>query len=87
MIGGVEIGQARPKEAEAMADESKHVFPDHIATRAHQLWEARGCPAGDGVDDWLAAEAELLRRREGAQSAVPGTRITRWFARLRPKAA
>ena len=31
-----------------------------IAQRAYQLWESRGCPISDGVEDWKTAEAELL---------------------------
>jgi hypothetical protein len=30
-----------------------------IAIRAHQLWVARGCPAGQAEQDWFAARAEL----------------------------
>lgn len=30
-----------------------------IAVRAYERWVARGCPISDGVDDWLAAQAEL----------------------------
>ncbi|MET0388414.1 MAG: DUF2934 domain-containing protein [Polyangiales bacterium] len=31
-----------------------------IAERAYNRWIARGCPLGDGRDDWFAAQAELL---------------------------
>ena len=31
-----------------------------IAGRAYALFEARGCVHGHDVEDWLAAEAELL---------------------------
>lgn len=30
-----------------------------IRTLAHAKWEAAGCPPGDGLDFWLAAEQEL----------------------------
>lgn len=30
-----------------------------IAARAHQRWIRRGCPPGDGTEDWFAARAEL----------------------------
>jgi hypothetical protein len=30
-----------------------------IAQRAYQRWIERGCPSGDGREDWFAAEAEL----------------------------
>ena len=35
------------------------VSPDEVRTRAYFLWEAAGCPQGDGVRFWLAAEREL----------------------------
>lgn len=35
-----------------------------IAARAHELWQARGCPEGSSEEDWLAA-AEELRSRGG----------------------
>ena len=30
-----------------------------IAERAYHRWLARGCPIGDGREDWFAAQAEL----------------------------
>jgi len=30
-----------------------------IAERAYNRWLARGCPLGDGLEDWFAARAEL----------------------------
>jgi len=38
---------------------------DDIATLAHELWQARGCPVGSPDDDWFRA-AEELRSRTGA---------------------
>ncbi len=32
---------------------------DDIRTLAHAKWEAAGCPPGDGLDFWLAAEQDL----------------------------
>jgi hypothetical protein len=29
---------------------------EEIATLAHELWQARGCPYGSPDDDWLRAE-------------------------------
>ena len=34
-----------------------------IAARAHQRWIRRGCPPGDGTEDWFAARAELEEER------------------------
>jgi hypothetical protein len=31
----------------------------HIAERAYELWEARGCPHGSPELDWIQAEEEL----------------------------
>jgi hypothetical protein len=33
---------------------------DEIRPLAYQKWEEAGCPASDGVEFWLAAEAEIL---------------------------
>jgi Protein of unknown function (DUF2934) len=35
---------------------------DDIATLAHELWKARGCPDGSPDEDWFRA-AEMLRSR------------------------
>jgi hypothetical protein len=37
------------------------VVPSHeaIARRAFLKWQARGCPSGTHLQDWLEAEAEL----------------------------
>jgi hypothetical protein len=35
---------------------------DEIATLAHELWQARGCPYGSSEEDWLRAERELRAR-------------------------
>jgi hypothetical protein len=35
---------------------------DEIATLAHGLWQARGCPYGSPEEDWLRAEGELCAR-------------------------
>jgi hypothetical protein len=37
------------------------VAPSHeaIARRAYLKWQARGCPTGTALQDWLEAEAEL----------------------------
>ena len=32
---------------------------DQIAARAHELWQARGCPEGSPEVDWFRAAAEL----------------------------
>jgi DUF2934 family protein len=34
---------------------------DEIRNLAYQKWQEAGCPDGDGIYFWLAAEAELHR--------------------------
>jgi hypothetical protein len=38
---------------------------DDIAALAHELWQARGCPAGSPEEDWFHAVAELRSRAVG----------------------
>jgi hypothetical protein len=35
---------------------------DEIAARAHELWQARGCPEGSPEVDWFRAAEELRSR-------------------------
>jgi hypothetical protein len=37
-----------------------------IAKRAHELWEARGCPEGTADQDWFDAAQELRSRAHTA---------------------
>lgn len=40
--------------------ESATQIPDErIAVRAYEKWMSRGCPIGDGQEDWFAARAEI----------------------------
>ncbi len=58
------------------------VTDEAIAKRAYELWEARGCPAGDGGDDWQLAKRQLLAEARRRQSP-----LVRILSRLRNKAA
>jgi hypothetical protein len=60
-----------------MGNSTCEVPHEEIARRAYELWEARGCPPGDGSQDWDAALAELSLHRNGAN------RIRHWWERLR----
>jgi hypothetical protein len=45
--------------------------PSHemIARRAYRKWQARGCPSGTHLQDWLEAETELKAEMiQGRQS-------------------
>ena len=55
-----------------------------IAQRAYELWQQRGCPEGDGADDWQTARDQLL-----AESTLPPRHrpLKRLIARLRNRAA
>lgn len=44
-------------QPQAHAERSQH----EVAQRAYQLWEAAGRPSGRDLENWLQAEAELLR--------------------------
>ena len=38
--------------------------PHEIRERAYQLYESRGCEAGQDEQDWLRAEQQLLNARK-----------------------
>jgi hypothetical protein len=60
---------------------SQDIPHEAIANRAYELWQARGCPEGDGSEDWDAALAEFASRQNG------GNRIRHWWERLRQSIA
>lgn len=60
------------------------VSQDEIARRAYEIWQARGCPPGDGHEDWEAAEAELLNGRV-ARNGSTQQRVQTWWDRVRQK--
>lgn len=39
----------------------KKALSESIARRAHEIFQCRGCVPGHDLDDWLQAEAEILR--------------------------
>jgi hypothetical protein len=47
--------------AAAQPSSPSSVAPSHdaIARRAYLKWQARGCPSGTALQDWLEAESEL----------------------------
>ena len=52
------------------------VVPEElIAARAYEKWQMRGCPMGqDGLQDWLAAKAELEEERLSWAAPEPDDR-------------
>jgi hypothetical protein len=61
-----------------------NVSQEEIARRAYELWQSRGCPPGDGSQDWQAAEAELIERRFSRDSAA-GRGFASWWRRVLQK--
>ena len=57
-----------------MSPEKNSVSRQKIANRAYELWEARDRLPGDGVEDWLAAERELLLGNLLTRWSFPGQR-------------
>jgi hypothetical protein len=61
---------------------SYHITDKMIADRAYHIWQARGCPQGDGTDDWDLARQQLESENRGAWGS-----LRRIIARLRTRAA
>jgi hypothetical protein len=53
--------QAKPSVA-GQAVQANTGHEDEIRPLAYRKWEEAGCPGGDGVEFWLAAEAEIDSR-------------------------
>ena len=53
---------ARPQTRAATTVTSRKVEPstDAIARRAYEIWMRKGCPAGQDLENWLQAKAELV---------------------------
>ena len=59
---------------------------DEIARRAYEIWQNRGCPTGDGSQDWRAAEAELVATRIERNGSTQD-RVRSLWSRIRQKVA
>jgi hypothetical protein len=57
-----------------------------IARRAYEIWESRGCPPGDGADNWQAAKTELIAAHIGHNGST-SHRMQSWWSRVRQKIA
>jgi hypothetical protein len=69
-----------------MATAQHTVSEEEIARRAYEIWQARGCPASDGSEDWKAAEAELTAERVSRNGSTQ-QRLRTWWTRVRQKVA
>jgi hypothetical protein len=57
---------------------------DEIARRAYEIWQSRGCPSGDGAEDWQRAQAELVAGR-ARRNGTTQDRVQSWWGRMRRK--
>jgi hypothetical protein len=62
------------------------ISDDEIARRAYEIWQSRGCPPGDGSEDWQAARQELTESRVGRNGSTQ-ERLQSWWQRVREKLA
>jgi hypothetical protein len=62
----------------------QEVRQEEIARRAYEIWQSKGCPSGDGSEDWQAAEAELIAARVHRNGSTQG-RLRNFFGRVRQK--
>lgn len=59
------VTEAAPKTSKKTlkAEPASEVMPEEIQRLAYQLWEERGRPEGNALDDWSRAEAILMQSR------------------------
>jgi hypothetical protein len=69
-----------------MRTRSCDIPQEEIARRAYEIWQSRGCPEGDGAEDWQAAETELIAARVGRNGSTQH-RVRDFLDRLRQKIA
>lgn len=67
-----------------MKSEQLAIGEEEIARRAYDIWQARGCPPGDGTADWHAAEAQLMAARIRRGNSTQ-ERAQSWWQRVRKK--
>lgn len=69
-------GTSRTVGDEAPSTQIAATSEERIRERAYRCWAEAGCPAGDGVEFWLKAEAELALETETSvtddESRSPG---------------
>ena len=62
------------------------ISDQEIAQRAYEIWESRGCPQGDGNQDWSAAQSQLIAERIRRNGSTQ-QRVRSIWDRLRQKIA
>jgi hypothetical protein len=67
-----------------MTTTQREISQEEIASRAYAIWQARGCPSGDGSQDWQAAKAQLIAERIGRNGSTR-QRLQSWWTRVRQK--
>jgi hypothetical protein len=67
-----------------MQTQGIEVSDEEIARRAYEIWQSRGCPPGDGAENWQAAKAELIATRIGRNGSTQ-LRMQSWWQRVRQK--
>jgi hypothetical protein len=60
------------------------VTQEEIARRAYEIWQSRGCPEGDGSQDWQAAEMQLIAERVRRNGSTQD-RVRSLWSRLRER--
>jgi Protein of unknown function (DUF2934) len=71
---------------DAMNSTYATVTDDEIARRAYEIWQARGCPQGDGQEDWETAKSELMSSRI-ARNGSTQQRLQSWWRRITERMA
>jgi|GEM_PF-4363440 len=76
-------------EQKAMISGCSAITEEQIAKRAYELWEARGCPLGNGSADWRDAKEQLLaeNRSSLAMTSQAGIDLTATATVLAPTEA
>jgi Protein of unknown function (DUF2934) len=80
------VGLPGPHIGGSMNTTQPTISDEEIARRAYAIWQARGCPPGDGTEDWQTAKAELTAGR-ACRNGTTQDRLQSWWRRMREKLA
>jgi len=70
------IVKSRSRQPRATKTAQSTDIEDRIRHRAYQLYEQRGSVDGFALDDWLQADAEVLRAQK--QRKVKSAKAAKW---------